>query len=37
MKVGDYKKEGSWGLVAHICNSSYSGCRDQEDSSSKPS
>jgi hypothetical protein len=27
----------SWALVAHSCNPSYSGGRDQEDHSSKPS
>jgi hypothetical protein len=27
---------GSWALVAHICNPSYSGGRDQEDHGSKP-
>jgi hypothetical protein len=26
----------SWAPVAHICNSSYSGGRDQEDPGSKP-
>jgi hypothetical protein len=25
-----------WALVAHACNPSYSGSRDQEDHSSKP-
>jgi hypothetical protein len=29
------RKKKSWALVAHACNSSYSGDRDQ-DSSSKP-
>jgi hypothetical protein len=28
--------EDCWGLVAHTCNPSYSGGRDQEDRSSKP-
>jgi hypothetical protein len=30
------KKEGSWALVAHVCNPSYyARCRDQENGSSK--
>jgi hypothetical protein len=31
-----YKNYPSWALVAHSCNPSYSGGRDQEDHSSKP-
>jgi hypothetical protein len=27
---------GSWGLVSHACNPSYSGGRDEEDHGSKP-
>jgi hypothetical protein len=30
------KTRNSWVPVAHICNPSYSGGRDQEDHSSKP-
>jgi hypothetical protein len=30
------KKSDSWLLVAHTCNPSYSGGRDQEDWGSKP-
>jgi hypothetical protein len=33
-----YKKDDRWALVAHICNPSYSGQKeDQEDHGSKPS
>jgi hypothetical protein len=31
-----HKAWESWTLVAHTCNSSYSGGRDQEDCGSKP-
>jgi hypothetical protein len=36
--VNVYKKIGVWrlGVMAHACNLSYSGGRDQEDRSSKP-
>jgi hypothetical protein len=30
------KRKSIWALVAHTCNPSYSGGRDQEDHSSKP-
>jgi hypothetical protein len=30
------KMPSSWALVAHACNPSYSGGRDQEDHGSKP-
>jgi hypothetical protein len=30
------RKKINWGLVAHACNPSYSGGRDQEDRGSKP-
>jgi hypothetical protein len=30
------KRVVSWALVAHTCNPSYAGGRDQEDCSSKP-
>jgi hypothetical protein len=33
---GEKKKKISWALVAHVCNPSYSGGRDQEDHSSRP-
>jgi hypothetical protein len=38
-KIKKKKKKKSnqvWALVAHTCNSSYSGGRDQEDRGSKP-
>jgi hypothetical protein len=30
------KNQNSWALLAHACNPSYSGGRDQEDQGSKP-
>jgi hypothetical protein len=37
-KVDNHNKNGYnyWALVAHTCNPSYSGGRNQEDHSSKP-
>jgi hypothetical protein len=32
----EQESECSWALVAHTCNPSYSGGRDQEDRGSKP-
>jgi hypothetical protein len=34
--VFPYKATGSWVLVAHACNPSYLGGRDQEDRGLKP-
>jgi hypothetical protein len=34
MKI-HYLKNGSWALIAHACNPSYSGGRDQEEHGSK--
>jgi hypothetical protein len=31
-----WKTQKGWALVAHTCNPSYSGGRDQEDLGSKP-
>jgi hypothetical protein len=33
---GIHQKYSCWALMAHTCNSSYSGGRDQEDHSSRP-